>query len=98
MTFTDAMTGAVRATEVLHLERTYALDQCYSKDCDAVATWRFTTLPCGCVAPLCDACFKVTKRRYERAKSRMHAFAGIYHPRCGKHFQGHEFGFTFTHI
>lgn len=98
MTAIPTMSGAVRATEVIDLERTFALEQCMSPDCTHVATWDFTTLPCQCVAPLCDECFKITRRRYERARQRTHPFADIYHPRCGTHFKGHKFSFTYTRI
>ena len=98
MTTVPTMTGAVRATEILHLERIFQLEQCYSPDCAGAATWNFTTLPCGCVTPLCDKCFTITKRRYQRAKQRMHPFINVVHPRCEKRFKGHEFGFTYTRI
>jgi hypothetical protein len=98
MTFAEAMTGAVRATEVLHLERIYSLEQCMSPSCTAMATWHFTTEPCNCVAPLCHECFKITKRNYERARQRLHPFARVLHPRCGARFRGRDFGYTYLRI
>lgn len=94
----DTMTGAVRATEILHLERIFRLEQCYSPDCEAVATWSFATLPCGCVAYLCDDCFTITKRRYEHVATCIPPFAVVHHPRCGTRSRGYHFGYTFTRI
>ena len=97
-TFEEVLIGAARAIEIFQLEWTLGLEQCISPDCNEVATWVWTTLPCGCEAPLCDACLKITKRRYDRAAGRLHPFTVIFHPRCKTQFRGHQFNYTFTHI
>jgi len=100
MTVTIKETAAwlMRSMEVDFLERLLTLEPCCTDDCDEVAVWRWTTLPCGCLTYRCDDCLAVLKHRYDDDRARCLAFAPLTHIPCGLTFPAFQLNYTITRI